>query len=145
MARGRVQPRGGVAKTAGVATARKLGLQCATNKKRAEYRPTCPFCGVQFVTTNPQKRYCCDRHQRNAAKARYRARHTEPATRKGCGASIERTTSSKRMKVYCSLNCQYRARSGSYQQRPDLRENVRRAARGAHDVLRLLPALPGST
>jgi hypothetical protein len=27
-------------------------------------------------TTNPQKRYCCVRHQRKAEKARYRARHT---------------------------------------------------------------------
>jgi hypothetical protein len=59
------------------------------NEKSAEYSRICPFCDDEFVTTNPQKRYCCERHQRNAAKARYRTRHTEPATCKGCDTSFE--------------------------------------------------------
>jgi hypothetical protein len=99
------------------------------NKKSAEYRRICPFCDDEFVTTNPQQRYCCERHQRNAEKARYRARHTEAATCKGCDASFNRSTTSERRGVYCSLECQYLARAESYRQRSDIQENIRRVAR----------------
>ena len=86
-------------------------------------------CETTFVPPPqaPHKRYCSERHQRTAESRRYRARHTELATCKACGSAFERTTTSKRLQVYCALDCQYQARSETYRQRLDIRENLRRA------------------
>jgi hypothetical protein len=40
---------------------------------------------------------------------------------------FERTTTTKRLKVYCSLECQYAARSAEYQGRADVKANLKRA------------------
>jgi hypothetical protein len=88
--------------------------------------PTCERCGEPFKLTHPLKRYCSERCQRNEANARYRKSRTEAATCP-CGATFERTTSTKRLQVYCSLECQYEARSAEYRMRPDIKANLKRA------------------
>jgi hypothetical protein len=93
------------------------------NEKSAEYSRICPFCDDEFVTTNPQKRYCCERHQRNAAKARYRTRHTEPATCKGCDTSFE---ADHYWRSSAGL-LQYETRSAEYRKRPDILRGVAEA------------------
>jgi FPG/IleRS zinc finger protein len=89
----------------------------------------CERCGAPFEVTHPMKRFCSERCQRQSEKERYRARHTEEATCKRCGRSFERVVIGQRKKVYCSLECQYEARSVEYRQRPDLRRRLERARR----------------
>jgi len=60
------------------------------------------------------------------ANRRYRAHRTETATCPRCETPFERTTT-KRLKVYCSLEGQYEARSAEYQARPDIHANLKRA------------------
>jgi hypothetical protein len=40
---------------------------------------------------------------------------------------FERSTTTKRLKRYCSLECQYEARSAEYRGRGDIRANMKRA------------------
>ena len=89
----------------------------------------CAFCGAEFVTENPRKRYCCEQHQGNASNVRYRARHREQATCKGCGRRFTRTSTRKRKRVYCALTCQYGSRSQEYRQRPDIQAGIELARR----------------
>jgi hypothetical protein len=49
---------------------------------------------------------------------------TEVATCPHYGTPFERTVTSKRLKVYCSLDCQYEQRSADYRKRPDLKANL---------------------
>jgi hypothetical protein len=90
-------------------------------------RRVCPFCGDEFVTTNPRKVYCRDQHQRNAHQRRYRARHTEQATCKGCGERFTRVNTSRRVQLYCTIACQYETRSEEYAKRPDIQAGMARA------------------
>jgi hypothetical protein len=85
-------------------------------------------CGKPFELTHPAKQYCSERCQRIEANARYRKNRIETATCP-CGASFKRTTTSKRLQVYCSLECQYEARSAEYRNRPDIKANLQRAQR----------------
>jgi hypothetical protein len=39
-------------------------------------------------------------------------------------ASFERTTTGGRLKVYCSLQCQYKTRRAEYRSRPDILRGV---------------------
>jgi hypothetical protein len=89
----------------------------------------CERCGAPFMVTHPLRRFCSERCQRQSEKERYRARHTEPATCKRCGKVFKRVVIRERKKVYCSLDCQYEARSADYQQRPELRRQLDRARR----------------
>jgi hypothetical protein len=78
--------------------------------------------------TDPRKRFCSDRCRRIVANRRYRARRTETAICP-CGRTFERAARTKRLKVYCSLECQYEARSAEYQERPDIKANLNRGRR----------------
>jgi hypothetical protein len=75
------------------------------------------------------KRFCSERCQRIAERRRYRQRHTERTVckRPGCGVVFERTTTSDRLQVYCSLECQALARSVEYAARPDIQAGIARA------------------
>jgi hypothetical protein len=88
---------------------------------------TCESCGTPFRVGHPQKRFCSERCRRIVANRRYRAHHTESATCPRCKTTFERTTTTKRLQVYCSLECQYEARSVDYQGRSDIQANLRRA------------------
>ncbi len=107
----------------------------------------CERCGTAFKVTHPLKRFCSERCQRRAENERYRARHIESAICPRCGTTFERTTTTKRLEVYCSLECQYEARSAEYRGRADINANLkwaelvrRRKAKGqpAESVLVLL-------
>ena len=87
----------------------------------------CKHCGAAFKGTHPAKRFCSERCRRIVANRRYRAHRSETATCPRCGSTFERATTTKRLKVYCSLECQYEARSASYRNRPDIRANLKRA------------------
>jgi endogenous inhibitor of DNA gyrase (YacG/DUF329 family) len=87
----------------------------------------CERCGAPFEVTHPLKRFCSEGCQRAAECRRYRARRTESAICPRCGTTFERTATTKRLKVYCSLECQYEARSAEYQGRADIKANLRRA------------------
>lgn len=63
------------------------------------------------------------------ANQRYRGHRTETATCRRCGTSFERTVTTKRLKVYCSLECQYEARSAEYRERPDIQLTLKRGRR----------------
>jgi hypothetical protein len=89
--------------------------------------PSCEHCGEPFEVTHPLKRFCSEGCQRGAECRRYRARRTETAACPHCDATFERTTTTKRLKVYCSLECQYEARSADYQGRADIKANLKRA------------------
>lgn len=86
-------------------------------------------CEEGFVPPShaPHKRFCSERHRRTAEKRRYRERHTETAWCPACGDSFTRTTTSRRLQVYCTPDCQYRYRSFSYRKRADIQEGIRRA------------------
>jgi endogenous inhibitor of DNA gyrase (YacG/DUF329 family) len=86
----------------------------------------CECCGAPFKVTHPLKRFCSERCRRIVANRRYRAHRTEVATCPHCGTPFERTVTSKRLKVYCSLDCQYEQRSADYRKRPDLKANLLR-------------------
>jgi endogenous inhibitor of DNA gyrase (YacG/DUF329 family) len=83
-------------------------------------------CGTRFVVTHPLKRFCSERCRRIVANRRYRAQRTEVTICPRCGTSFERTVTSKRLRVYCSLACQYEQRSADYRKRPDLKANLLR-------------------
>lgn len=92
----------------------------------------------EFVVASPggsPKRYCSERCRRIAERRRYRTRRVELATckRDGCGVVFERTATSERRQVFCSLECQALARSLEYRARADILAGVVRArnARGA--------------
>jgi endogenous inhibitor of DNA gyrase (YacG/DUF329 family) len=87
----------------------------------------CERCSMPFEVTHPRKRFCSERCQRAAERERYRARRTESAACPHCGEAFERTTTTKRLKVYCSLECQYEARSAEYGARADIKANLKRA------------------
>jgi hypothetical protein len=79
------------------------------------------------------KRFCSERCQRIAERRRYRARHTERVVckRRGCGTVFERSITGKRIKVYCSLDCQALGRSVEYAGRPDIQVGIARAREAA--------------
>lgn len=85
-------------------------------------RKTCARedCGMGFETRIPHKRFCSDRCQRIAERRRYRARHTEWATCKGCGERFDRSAVGERKKVYCTTDCQAESRSIEYRERDDI-------------------------
>jgi hypothetical protein len=87
----------------------------------------CERCGTRFEVTHPLKRFCLERCQQAAECRRYRARRTESAVCPRCDTTFERTKTTKRLKVYCSLECQYEARSAEYQGRADIKANLKRA------------------
>jgi endogenous inhibitor of DNA gyrase (YacG/DUF329 family) len=89
----------------------------------------CESCGTPFKVTHPLRRFCSERCRRVVANRRYRAHRTEVATCPRCGTIFERTTTSKRLKVYCSLDCQYQQRSIDYQARPDIQATLSRGRR----------------
>jgi len=91
--------------------------------------PACERCGAPFKVTHPLKRFCSEACQRAVEKGRYRARHTGEVACKHCGAAFQRVMVGKRKKVYCSLECQYEAKSIAYQARADVKANLRRARR----------------
>ena len=70
-------------------------------------------CEARFKLTHPLKRFCSERCRRIVANRRYRAHRTEMATCP-CGTPFERTATTKRKQVYCSLECQYEQRSADY-------------------------------
>jgi hypothetical protein len=78
-------------------------------------------------TRAPHKRFCSERCQRIAERRRYRARHTEQATCRGCGRTFERTVTSKRLQLYCTTACQWETRSADYAKRPDIQAQMARA------------------
>ena len=86
----------------------------------------CECCGTPFKVTRPLKRFCSERCRRIVANRRYRAQRTEVATCPRCGTTFERTVTSKRLKRFCSLACQYEQRSADYRKRPDLKANLLR-------------------
>jgi endogenous inhibitor of DNA gyrase (YacG/DUF329 family) len=86
----------------------------------------CERCGAPFELTHPTKRFCSERCRRVVANRRYRAKRTETATCPRCGATFERSVTSKRLKVFCSLACQYEQRSADYRKRSDLKANLLR-------------------
>jgi hypothetical protein len=88
---------------------------------------SCERCGTRFERTRPQKRFCSERCQGAAECRRYRIRRTETATCPRCDTTFERSTTTKRVKVYCSLDCQYEARSAECQERADIKANLKRA------------------
>jgi hypothetical protein len=90
-------------------------------------RGECERCGAAFKITHPLKRFCSESCGRASANRRYRAQRTERATCPRCGTSFERTTTTKRLQVYCSLECQYEARSADYQGRADIQANLKHA------------------
>ena len=77
------------------------------------------------------QRYCTERCRRIAERRRYRERRTEQATcaREGCDNLFERSTTSERTRIYCTLECQYAQRSESYRNRPDIIATLRRTGR----------------
>jgi len=109
------------ARTVGLALGEKnFHRSCEKERDRKEtMQRRCPHCAGEFETDNPRKRYCGEQHRRNAANARYRARHRESASCKGCGASFERSATSQRKQSYCSLDCQYESRSREYTKRTE--------------------------
>jgi hypothetical protein len=88
-------------------------------------------CDETFEVTSrtAHKLYCCENHQRTAEKRRYRARRVEMASCKGCGEVFWRAATTRRAQVYCSVECQYEARSAEYRTAPDIEANLRRAQR----------------
>jgi hypothetical protein len=86
-------------------------------------------CSTRFVVTHPLKRFCSERCRRVVANRRYRGHRTETATCRCCGKTFERTVTSRRLKVYCSLACQYEQRAIDYRKRPDLKANLLRGRR----------------
>jgi endogenous inhibitor of DNA gyrase (YacG/DUF329 family) len=86
----------------------------------------CECCGTPFKVTHPLRRFCSERCRRIIANRRYRAQRTETATCPRCGASFEREATTKRLKRFCSLACQYEQRSADYRTRPDLKANLLR-------------------
>jgi len=91
----------------------------------------CELDGCEEVFTPPHrapnKRFCSERHQRTDEKRRYRQRHVEQATCRGCGKPFERSSTDGHLRLYCSTRCQYRHRSVTYATRPDIRDNLARA------------------
>ena len=87
----------------------------------------CEACEAPFELTHPLKRFCSERCRRVVANRRYRERRSETATCPRCGSSFERTATTKRLQVYCSLDCQYEQRSTDYRERVDIRANLKRA------------------
>jgi hypothetical protein len=87
----------------------------------------CECCSMPFEVTGPLKRFCSERCRRIAANRRYRAHRTESAICPRCETAFARTVTSKRLKVYCSLECQYEARSAEYGGRADIKANLKRA------------------
>jgi hypothetical protein len=85
-------------------------------------------CDATFELGNPRKRFCTDACRRIVANRRYRARRTETAICP-CGRTFERAATTKRKKVYCSLERQYEQRSIEYAQRPDIQANLSRGRR----------------
>jgi hypothetical protein len=61
------------------------------------------------------------------ANRRYRAHRSESATCPRCGSAFERSATTKRLKRFCSLECQYEARSAEYRGRTDIKANLKRA------------------
>jgi hypothetical protein len=55
----------------------------------------------------------------------YRAHRTEIATCPRCGSTFERTATTKRLQVYCSLECPYEPRSTDYRERADIKANLK--------------------
>jgi endogenous inhibitor of DNA gyrase (YacG/DUF329 family) len=89
----------------------------------------CECCGTPFKITHPLKRFCSERCRRIVANRRYRKHRTEIATCRRCGTPVERTVTSKRLRVYCSLACQYEQRSIDYRARPDIQDTLKRGRR----------------
>jgi hypothetical protein len=85
-------------------------------------------CGKPFELTHPAKQYCTERCQRADANARYRKNRTETAICP-CGASFVRCVTTKRLKRFCTLACQYEMRSAEYRTRPDIQATLKRANR----------------
>jgi len=113
-------------------------LQLPSDGQETPETASCDHCGSPFERTNARKRYCCEAHQRAAANARYRKRRTEQARCPNCETVFVRSTTSKRLQVYCSLRCQRLYRSASYKARPDMQASIRRAReRGA--LMRVRP------
>jgi predicted nucleic acid-binding Zn ribbon protein len=79
------------------------------------------------------KRFCSERCQRVAERRRYRARRTELAAckRPGCGRVFERSATSERKQVFCTLECQAAHRSVEYRARPDILAGIGAARRAA--------------
>jgi endogenous inhibitor of DNA gyrase (YacG/DUF329 family) len=86
----------------------------------------CERCGTPFKVTHPLKRFCSEGCRRAIANQRYRAHRTESATCPRCGTALERAATTKRKRLYCSLECQYEQRSTEYRARPDIKANLRR-------------------
>jgi hypothetical protein len=100
----------------------------------AEGKRVCALdgCGEWFrpPARAPHKRFCCERHQRIAEKRRYRERHVEWATCKGCGEPFERSAVDGKSREFHSLACQCRSRSVSYRGRADVLANIAPARKG---------------
>ena len=90
-------------------------------------KAACELCGTKFQVTHPLKRFCSDRCRRVVANRRYRAHRTEIAACPRCGASFEREATTKRLKRFCSVACQYQQRSADYRERADIKANLKRA------------------
>ena len=91
----------------------------------------CECCGTPFELGHSMKRFCSERCRRIVANRRYRAQRTETATCPRCGTAFERTTTTKRLKRFCSVECQYtadhRVQGGRrHQGEPEHAELVRR-------------------
>jgi endogenous inhibitor of DNA gyrase (YacG/DUF329 family) len=86
-------------------------------------------CAARFVVTHPAKRFCSERCRRVVANRRYRGHRTEIATCPRCGTTFERTVTSKRLEVFCSLACQYEQRSADYRKRADIQAILKRGRR----------------
>jgi hypothetical protein len=86
-------------------------------------------CSTRFMVTHPLRRFCSERCRRIVANRRYRAQRTEVTICQRCGTSFERTVTSKRVKVYCSLACQYEERSADYRKRADIQATLKRGRR----------------
>jgi hypothetical protein len=73
----------------------------------------CEWCGTKFPLTRPDRRYCCDQHQRNASNARARKRKQVDLICDNCGNTYRAypyPRSKERKRYYCSPGCQYEAR-----------------------------------
>ncbi len=99
-------------------------------RNKTEERPGhCELCGAEFIRKPRTKRFCSERCQRLAERRRYRARHTEGATCKGCGAMFERSATPSACSSTAPRPAATRSAAASTRPAPTFRLGSRRLER----------------
>lgn len=75
-----------------------------------------PGCHTTFVSISVNRKYCGRRCARRVENARYRNSRPERSYCKNCGLGFQHKRGQTN-KLYCSLDCQYEARSLDYAER----------------------------